>query len=97
MGDEVKIDEQRYAEYMEHAKPNTTSEAMQTGIYVRAQRASGSWESADISTLDRNSLLEWLRSRGGNNVWAENVVGILLGHGHLHGGEGPVVVRGGDE
>lgn len=38
----------------------------------------------DIAELDKESLLTWLRSRGGANRWAENVVGILLGQGQLH-------------
>lgn len=55
-----------------------------TGIYVRAQDINGKWDSFDISQLTKASLLEFLRSRGGDNPWAEDVVGILLGHGHLH-------------
>lgn len=55
----------------------------ETGIFVRAQD-DGAWVNTDISTLDKPSLLEWLRSRGGDNKWAENTVGILLGHGALH-------------
>jgi hypothetical protein len=51
-----------------------------TGIYVRAMGADGRWDSFDISQLDRDSLHEWLRSRGGENLWAENVVLTLLGH-----------------
>jgi len=39
--------------------------------------------SADIIHLDKPSLREWLRSRDGENRMAEDVVGILLGHGHL--------------
>jgi len=54
-----------------------------TGIMVRAQ-LNGAYGSYDIAFLDRDSLLGWLRSRGGDNTWAEDVVGILLGHGHLH-------------
>lgn len=80
----MKIDEKRYALH--------AGERYATNIFVRAQHDDGSWESVDIWVLDRGSLLEWLRSRGGNNVLAENVVGVLLEHGHLHGGEGPVVV-----
>ena len=34
----------------------------------------------DIGELDCDSLMRWLRSRGGYNEWAENVVAILLGH-----------------
>jgi hypothetical protein len=55
----------------------------ETGIYVRAKQPDGSWCSIDIYALEKASLLAWLRSRG-DNRWAEDVVGILLGHGHLH-------------
>ena len=51
-----------------------------TGIYVRAQNTEGRWISADIAQLDTDSLNEWLRSRGGENEWAESVVRILQGH-----------------
>lgn len=54
-----------------------------TGIYVRAQRPDGTWDNADIAELDADSLLTWLRSRGGSNPWAEQVVLILLGHPRL--------------
>lgn len=53
---------------------------IETGIYVRALNEDKKWESVDISHLDRDSLQSWLRSRGGENQWAENVVMILLGH-----------------
>ena len=52
---------------------------MDTGIYVRAKHGD-KWDSFDIAALDAPSLLKWLRSRGGENKWAENCVGILLGH-----------------
>ncbi len=66
-----------------------------TGICVRAQNPDGSWASADIYELTKGSLLEWLRSRGGENPLAENVVGVLLGHGHLHAvAESPQVRNG---
>lgn len=54
-----------------------------TGIFVRAKHA-GKWGNFDIAELDRASLLSWLRSRGGDNRWAEETVGIILGYGHLH-------------
>jgi len=58
---------------------------IKTGIYIRAWSDSkNKFVSADILHLDKDSLLEWLKSRGGDNPWAEDVVGILLGHGHLH-------------
>ena len=57
-----------------------------TGIMVRA-KDQNIFVSADLAELDRASLLAWLRSRGGDNPWAEDCVGILLGHGHLHTNE----------
>jgi len=50
-----------------------------TGIYVRVADGVGFFN-ADIAQLDGPSLLEWLRSRGGNNPWAENTVAHMLGH-----------------
>ena len=50
----------------------------ETGIYVRAIK-DGRPGSYDIATLDRDSLFRWLRSRGGANPWAENIVAALLG------------------
>jgi hypothetical protein len=59
----------------------------ETGIFVRAQNEDGKLATTDIIDLDAKSLLEWLRSRGGENVFAEETVGILLGHGSaLHAG-----------
>lgn len=66
------------------SKRETQEYFLDCGIYVRAQDDSGKWKSVPIAHLDKKSLLEWLRSRGGNNPWAEDVVGIILGHGHLH-------------
>ena len=54
----------------------------ETGIYVRAKYL-GRWGSYDIAVLDAPGLLAWLRSRGGKNEWAENCVGMLLGHEKL--------------
>jgi hypothetical protein len=52
-----------------------------TGIRVRAKHGdTEGFGSVDIAELDAKSLLTWLRSRGGKNVWAENIVGTLLGH-----------------
>lgn len=71
------------AQSPEEVSARTGSSDPSTGIFVRAQNSDGKWDSVDIACLDAKSLLEWLRSRGGNNPWAENVVGILLGHGSL--------------
>lgn len=53
-----------------------------TGIFVRAFTEDNMTKvaSVDISELTPMSLRTWLRSRGGENDWAERVVGILLGH-----------------
>ena len=58
-------------------------EEYRMGISVRAT-LKGRWGSHDIATLDAESLLAWLRSRGGENALAEDVVGVLFGHGKLH-------------
>ena len=50
-----------------------------TGCYVRALRRNG-WANVDITELDRDSLVQWLRSRGGENPLAEAVVLRLLGY-----------------
>lgn len=70
----LKIDPTRRLQDGEHG----------TGIYVRALSQGSMYTSCDIRELDKESLLEWLKSRGGDNQVAEDVVGILLGHGHLH-------------
>lgn len=54
-----------------------------TGIYIRAKYQE-SWGSYDIYELDKESLIKFLKSRGGDNQWAENVVGVMLGHGNLY-------------
>ncbi len=54
-----------------------------TGIWVRALH-DDRWDSYDIAALDKKSLLAWLKSRGGDNPFAEDLVGQLLGHGPLH-------------
>ena len=51
-----------------------------TGILVRAQDPSGTWTAADIATLERQSLIDWLRSRGDRSRFAESVVLHLLGY-----------------
>lgn len=57
-----------------------------TGIFVRAKDSAGNYVNCDIAELDAPSLLHWLRSRGGNNPWAENTVGVLLGFERLTDG-----------
>jgi hypothetical protein len=55
-----------------------------TGIFVRAKDQNGKYQSVDVALLKKASLLALLRSRGGQNEWAENTVGLLLGHGVFH-------------
>lgn len=50
-----------------------------TGIYIRAT-LDGKYGSYDIATLTGESLMAFLRSRGGKNEWAENCVLTMLGH-----------------
>lgn len=59
-----------------------------TGIPVRA-KYEGLWTTVDIVALDVRSLNAWLRSRGGENPWAESVVRVLLGHPVEPGEESP--------
>ena len=62
------------------ADPEREGKPTGTGLFVRAKQADGRWGSVDIAELDTVSLQSWLRSRGGENQWAEDVVLILLGH-----------------
>lgn len=56
--------------------------ADETGVVVRAKRGER-WGNYDVAHLDKASMLEWLRSRGGKNEWAENFIGQLLEYGRL--------------
>lgn len=51
----------------------------ESGVYVRA-KVGERWENVDAVYLTKESLLEWLRSRGGDNPWAEEFICMLLGH-----------------
>ncbi len=75
----VKIVELKM-ESPEAIEARTGTEDPHTGIYVRAKDADGRWQSVDIATLDLESLRAWLRSRGGENEWAESTACMLLGH-----------------
>lgn len=66
-----------------------------TGIFVRAQvPPDNRWTSVDIEVLDLPSLMTWLRSRGGDNKWAENTVALLLGHSLEQGGPVQITKEG---
>ncbi len=71
-------DELRVSEY------RSVQGDVETGVYVRAKLPNGKWDSVDVSLLTASSLLRWLRSRGGDNPLAEDLVGIVLGYGRLH-------------
>jgi hypothetical protein len=73
--DDLRIDPQR---------ADLADNFPRTGIFVRAKDQSGKHQSVDIALLNKASLLALLRSRGGQNEWAENTVGLLLGHGPFH-------------
>lgn len=61
-----------------------------TSIYVCCQNPDNQqFEAIDIAFLDRQSLLDWLQSRGGNNPWAENTVLLMLGHDLPESAGGP--------
>ena len=53
-----------------------------TGIYVRAVDDDNKWQNADIAILTKESLKRWLK--GYRKSAVEDVVGILLGYGHLN-------------
>jgi hypothetical protein len=73
--DDLRIDPQR---------ADLADNFPRTGIFVRAKDQTGKHQSVDIALLNKASLLALLRSRGGQNEWAENTVGLLLGHGPFH-------------
>jgi hypothetical protein len=70
---ELRVDEARYAAFVREGRG--------TGIFVRA-RLDASWGSYDLSTLERESLITWLRSA---DELAESTVLRLLGHHVLDG------------
>lgn len=61
---------------------------IETGIIARALSPDGHWENDDIVFLDKESLLAFLRNRGEQNKFSEDVVGILLGYGRLNDQKG---------
>jgi len=72
---ELKVDESRL---------NDRLRFQACDIVIMAMYPDGKIAQADVAVLDKASLLKWLRSRGGENKLAENVVGVVLGHGPLH-------------
>ena len=59
---------------------------MNTGIFIRVQFGGLNADIGDPIVSDEK-VLEWLRSRGGHNPWAENVVLALLGRKQIATGE----------
>ena len=70
--------------YIDPQRAEVAENFPHTGAFVRAKDQSGKHQSVDIALLNKASLLALLRSRGGRNEWAENMVGLLLGHGPFH-------------
>lgn len=70
--------------------PNRTTEAtspFRTGFPLRARFPDGSYGAADVAQLDRASLWSWLRSREGDNRFAESFLLQLLGHAPIQPNE----------
>ena len=67
-----------------HVDKDRFSKLHETGIHVKATY-NGKRGSYDIAYLDKESLLEWLHDeKHAETVFAENVIGKMLGHGRLH-------------
>ena len=73
----MKVDPRRWQMVRDNPE---IRDGYETGICVRAELPNGKIDSVDIAYLDKDALKRWLRSKGGNNELAENVVLILLGH-----------------
>lgn len=53
----------------------------ETGVMVKGKHTNAdTFGQYDVKYLDRDSLSRWLRSKGGNNELAEDMVRRLLGH-----------------
>lgn len=72
-----EIDQDRLAESLVET-PDTSN----LGLLVRVKNGPG-WDVADAYALTRESLLRWLRSRGGKNLWAENIIMDIMGYDHF--------------
>lgn len=68
----------REMEYIVDEHRFNDAENVETGIVVRAKR-NGRFDAYDITVLDRQSLWEWLLSRG-RAEWPASVVMSMLGH-----------------
>lgn len=55
---------------------------LESGIPIRAyDPRTERWGTYDMAQLDKESLIEWLRDAGVE--YLKDIIGILLGHGHL--------------
>lgn len=70
---ELRVDPARDFNRLDEPDP------LRTGIPIRALR-DGKWGNADVFELDRESLVEWVRSRGPVSDWAVSIIEILLLH-----------------
>lgn len=85
VGEIYKIQKKIFEDEMRGAKemkidPKRIGQWGESGIFVRAQDPDGKWGSFDLVELDKESLLQFLNLKPSMAI---NVVGILLGHGHL--------------
>lgn len=51
-----------------------------TGIFVRAIGQDNRWGTYDIAELDRDSLVDFVRSRGEVSTWGLHIILIMLDH-----------------
>ena len=73
--------------HVDHLRLDSFKEDYETAIFVRAVYPGGKVDNADIWLLDRKSFFVWLRSRGGDNLWAENVLMLVFGHEPVSGSD----------
>lgn len=80
---ELVVDPARVVTYRDQGLPEGQDP---TGIYVRAKR-DGKFDAYDITFLTAESLRDFLRSRGGSNSWAEEMVFAIFGYPVLPSGK----------
>lgn len=96
MGKQLHFDEKRLEVYLETARREIEELAGErpvedfdvfdyieavTGHYIRAKcPETGEIKTADVYFLTKESMVDWLRSRGEKNEWAEGFTLNLLGY-----------------
>lgn len=51
-----------------------------TGVFIRATGSGGTFDTYDMAQLDRDSFIEFTRSRGEVSTWALHLILIVLGY-----------------